>query len=264
MHPFEFIKNISHCLRRFLLTNGRREYVFILGMHRSGTSSLAGMLKCYGLYLGGVSIRNPYNPKGNQEGYATLINEALLKANGGTWDNPVNITRVPWKQQLRIEKLRMQMTVDLMRNKRRKWGVKDPRMLFCLPAWEEKDIRYIGTFRHPINVCRSLEQRNDIRGNSTKDWMNLWYRYNYNLIQMYQKNPFPIVNFDWESERYRQAIRNIANAFELNTCDEDFFDDRLRNQRTPGRIESSKHRSLYDQLVEISEIEEKKCLKRLS
>jgi hypothetical protein len=223
------------------------------------------MLQCYGLHLGGVSTRNAHNLKGNQEGYSTLINEALLKANGGTWDNPVNISIIPRKQRVRIEKLRLQMTVDVIRNKKKKWGVKDPRMLFCLPAWEENNIQFIGTFRHPVNVSRSLEKRNDLGETSAIDWMNLWYRYNFKLVQMYQRHPFPIVNFDWESERYRQSVRNIAHNLDLNLCEEDFFEDRLRNQKKiKERIESSYHRTLYSQLVEIAEFEESICRKPLS
>lgn len=41
--------------------------VLILGMHRSGTSCLAGSLQEAGLYLGEVNTAAPHNAKGNRE-----------------------------------------------------------------------------------------------------------------------------------------------------------------------------------------------------
>jgi len=46
------------------------ETVAILGMHRSGTSCLAGSLQELGLYLGEVYDQNPHNPRGNRENAA--------------------------------------------------------------------------------------------------------------------------------------------------------------------------------------------------
>lgn len=231
--------------------------VFILGMHRSGTSCLTGMLKGYGLYLGHVSSHDRYNFKGNQEGYAVAINEVLLKANGGSWYDPVTVARISWKEQLVIERLRLQMTFDLIRNGKKKWGTKDPRMLFCWPAWEEKDIQFVGTFRHPLKVALSLRARSG--GAAPTDWMELWYQYNLNLVELYEKNSFPIVNFDWEPQRYSRAVRYIARQLDLSMCgEEDFFDDKLRHQREGGRIESERHRLLYDRLIAISEKEERR------
>jgi hypothetical protein len=42
-------------------------FVFILGMHRSGTSCLAGSLERCGLFLGDVSRSNVSNPRGTHE-----------------------------------------------------------------------------------------------------------------------------------------------------------------------------------------------------
>ena len=41
--------------------------VLVLGMHRSGTSCLAGSLQQAGLELGDVFTSNPFNKKGNRE-----------------------------------------------------------------------------------------------------------------------------------------------------------------------------------------------------
>jgi len=44
--------------------------MLILGMHRSGTSCLAGCLQAAGLISGEVNIQAMYNAKGNRENLA--------------------------------------------------------------------------------------------------------------------------------------------------------------------------------------------------
>ena len=63
--------------------------VAVLGMHRSGTSSLAGSLEEAGLHLGEVVTRADHNQKGNRESLAMRdLNDRLLEHNGGAWDRP--------------------------------------------------------------------------------------------------------------------------------------------------------------------------------
>ena len=53
--------------------------ILILGMHRSGTSCLAGSLQQQGVYLGEVHEWNPHNLKGNRENpHIMALNEGLL------------------------------------------------------------------------------------------------------------------------------------------------------------------------------------------
>lgn len=56
----------------------------VLGMHRSGTRSLAGSLQERGLRLGKVFTSNPYNRKGNRE-HATAV---------GTFRHPHAVDRI--------------------------------------------------------------------------------------------------------------------------------------------------------------------------
>jgi len=243
-------------IRFNLLRSSPAACVFILGMHRSGTSCLAGMLKEYGLYLGDVSTGNEHNLKGNQEGFAVSLDEALLRKNGGSWLSPVPVAAVPWRVQIQIERMRIQMTLDYVRQKMKKWGLKDPRMLFCWPAWEEEGVRFVGTFRHPLSVGKSLEKRSG--GDQARDWSDLWHRYNVELIRMYNARPFPIVNFDWEQDRYRRAVENIARSLELAGTGNVFFDEQLRHQKNQENSIEAKCREIYSQLIAIAEIEEEK------
>lgn len=249
------IRSISKTIRSFILRNSEPFSVFILGMHRSGTSSLTGMLRSYGLYLGSVSFRNPFNPRGNQEGYAVSINEALLAANGGKWFEPVEIRVVPRMIRLRIERFRLQMTMDLIRKNKNCWGVKDPRMLFCWPAWKEKGIQIVGTIRDPVLVVDSLMRRGG-RLASGLNPAELYYRYNRKLLSMYRESPFPIVNFDWDSKRYPTAVECLARRLGLKECTDSFFDEKLRHQNKSRTEVPDRCRSLYHELAEVAEYEE--------
>ena len=79
-----------------------RHCMFILGMHRSGTSALAGVLHHLGVELG-KDLMPPGkddNPKGffeNNKVYS--INETLLEHLNSTWDSPFLLPNEWWTQE---------------------------------------------------------------------------------------------------------------------------------------------------------------------
>ncbi len=227
--------------------------VLILGMHRSGTSSLAGMLKHYGLHLGEeISTQNKHNLKGNQEHYpARKINNALIKLHGGSWFDPKVVTEVSEEQFVEINALKAQFRIDAPI-----YGIKDPRMLFCTLAWQDEHTEYVGTIRHPALVWKSLETRNALLPDKViADWNDVWYAYNKRLLELYLESPFPIVNFDWPASRYQQAVKAIALYLGL-TGEDAFFDPELRHQETADLNMPAQCLELYQQLNEIAETEE--------
>lgn len=229
--------------------------VLILGMHRSGTSSLAGMLKHYGLHLGeDISTNNKHNQKGNQEHFsARKINNTLIQLHGGSWFDPRVIVNVPAELLLEINELK-----DQFRDKSPVYGIKDPRMLFCTSAWKDQHTVYVGTIRHPALVWKSLETRNErLPDKVNANWNDVWYAYNKRLLELYQESPFPIVNFDWPALRYQQAVNALANHLGL-TGEDAFFDSNLRHQETADLNMPAQCLELYQQLSEIAEREERK------
>ena len=69
--------------------------VCILGMHRSGTSCLAGSLEEAGLYLGDVITNTPHNLKGTRENRRIFtLHDGILGRCGGTWQHPPE--RIDW------------------------------------------------------------------------------------------------------------------------------------------------------------------------
>lgn len=203
--------------------------VLILGMHRSGTSCLAGSLQEAGLYLGEVNTAAPHNAKGNRENHAIMdLQDDLLRANGGNWDAPP--AQVIWKTEHRARRDAIIATYPIDRI----WGFKDPRTLLTLPGWLEAlpSVRFVGTFRHPLAVAASLHARN---GLALEKCLTLWTIYNRLLLDYHRQFDFPMVCFDWSPERYRQRLLTITPTLNLivPTAGFSFFESALRRNEAP-------------------------------
>src|ERR1700722_18071970 len=129
------------------------QVVCILGMHRSGTSCLAGSLEEAGLRLGDVFRVGQYNAKGNREnGRIMALQEAVLIHSGGSWDRPPEY--VSWNDSNRAERdnIISSYTDEPV------WGFKDPRTILLIDFWREalSNLTVVGTLRHPRLVAESL------------------------------------------------------------------------------------------------------------
>jgi len=223
--------------------------VAVLGMNRSGTSSLAGLLRDSGFHLGNVRERSSHNPKGNLENPAIWqLHDDVLAKNFGSWDKPPS-SDLRWDEE---HKLRLKKIIEKFQG-HELWAVKDPRMVFTLDAWLGfvPHLELMGTFRHPVAVALSLQKRN---GLSIPVGIDLWHNYNKKLIEIWDRRPFGIVNFDLASEAYLDQF--LLALFDLgHTVDRTqltFFKPGLRTCSAPQDIEATREaRLLYDRLLEI-------------
>ena len=88
------------------------QVIAVLGMHRSGTSCLTGLLEDAGVCLGNVSKQNPYNRKGNQENLQIMyLHDAVLDDNRGSWNNPL---RYPSSGVLSAKRHRPILSVNIL------------------------------------------------------------------------------------------------------------------------------------------------------
>ena len=203
--------------------------VLILGMHRSGTSCLAGSLEEAGLYLGEVNTAAPHNAKGNRESRVIMeLQDDLLRANGGDWDAPPR--EVIWPVEYRARRDAIIATYPTERI----WGFKDPRTLLTLSGWLEAlpSVRFVGTFRHPLAVAASLHARNGV---AVEKSLALWETYNRLLLDYQRQWDFPMVSFDWPPERYQQRLKAIIPTMGLNVPANgfSFFESALRRNEAP-------------------------------
>lgn len=208
--------------------------VLILGMHRSGTSCLAGSLQDAGLYLGEVNTKAGFNKKGNREHQTAMaLHETILQRDGSAWNTPPAHDPI-WthteKQELR----------DIIKSfsGRPNWGLKDPRALFMMDGWLTLTRpRFIGTFRHPNEVAASLMHR-------AKTWnqpmskaaaFHLWEVYNARMLAFYAAQKFDIIRYDIPADIYHKKLRVAGENIGLNVAQAPSFREAgLHNQQRQG------------------------------
>jgi GT2 family glycosyltransferase len=153
--------------------------ICVLGMHRSGTSLVAGLLHLLGVHLGSDDhLMTPTinNPKGYWENqHVTDLNDAILGRLGGSWSD---IPTLPpfWPDAPPLADLR-QRARELLRKEfaaSQLWGFKDPRTCITLPLWQRlaPPLKYVITVRNPLDSARSLS-----RSESVDCGHGLWLTY---------------------------------------------------------------------------------------
>jgi len=146
-----------------------RTAIIVLGMHRSGTSALAGVLNCLGVTLGPRLLAGEadVNERGFWEHAEIVeIHDALLGLLGSRWHDILPLPE-GWNEDERVEAFRRRLVQVVVRDFSRAalWAVKDPRMCRLAPLWLEildeagVDPVFIHIYRHPFEVVRSLEKR---------------------------------------------------------------------------------------------------------
>ena len=203
--------------------------VCILGMHRSGTSCLAGCLQAAGLPSGVVQDWNFDNQRGNREQADIIqLNDAVLKASGGSWDKPPQ--KIQWETEHEVDRDRI-LSAALSEDEA--WSFKEPRTLLTLPFWSEgiQAPIFVGTFRDPIKVAISLFLRPSASIPIRKG-IELWCEYNQRLLGLVEKKDFPIISFDLPVNQYRTQlglmVSHLSQHIEMNADRAaSFYEDKL-------------------------------------
>ena len=168
------------------LVNPQARAVCVTGMHRSGTSFIAGALSFLGVSLGDPSrMLRPGsdNPKGYFEVQSLMqLDDELLAYLGGAWDQPP-VLEPGWERTKGIEAFRARAAEILQESfgPCPDWsGVvawKDPRVSLLLPFW--RTVTPIATtivvVRDPVEVAASLGARGYQVG--AVQAASLWLRY---------------------------------------------------------------------------------------
>ena len=140
-----------------------RQKVFVAGMHRSGTSALAGSLHSAGWSAGpeeNLLPPGPDNIKGYFENVELMhINDCILADNGMSWDFVIPPSRQ--SKELKISSEIKDRITNLLSDER-VLLLKDPRLCITLPVW----LRYVENYsvvipiRDSLETTRSLQKRN--------------------------------------------------------------------------------------------------------
>lgn len=238
-------KLLNRALKRFRQPG---KPLMVVGMHRSGTSFLTGSLQEAGLELGEHSAWNPHNLKGNRENQSIVaLHDEILIRQGYAWDNPP-------EQTLYWSAAENQKAQRLIRQYRGipHWGFKDPRALLFVDNWQAvlPDLQYVGIFRHPAAVARSLDARG---GMSEEHAHRLWRIYNQHLLRLYLRNPFPLLCFDQDETLLHQKLDSTLVHFGLKIPrGKRFYSADLKHHRAEESALPAGLDALYRELLSLA------------
>ena len=179
--------------------NGPNVQVFVLGMHRSGTSAVARVLNLLGCYFGSEDIGtrpNQENPKGFWERRdVRQVNDAILQNADCDWDRVSSFDidsigdgdRAVYGDEI--------ANIVLNLDGHRPWFVKEPRCCLTFALWREcLEMPFcVFAFRNPYDVARSLHARNDV---PLEVGLALWELYNVRALAASEGLPRAFVAYE--------------------------------------------------------------------
>lgn len=153
------------------MTDKTRQAIIVLGMHRSGTSALAGALVTLGMRQP-TRFKLPTidNPKGYFESeHIFEIHERLLAAAGTSWSRIESLSQ-DWIQSAQASAFVDELAAAVRQEyaDAATFVVKDPRMCRLMPLWRkvlakvDAQPRFVIPLRSPLEVARSLEKRDGL------------------------------------------------------------------------------------------------------
>lgn len=228
-------------------TSNSSRGIAVLGMHRSGTSTLAGTLRSAGVHFGDVlDYEFPSNPKGLQEAPSLLfMHEDLLVKNGGCWHEP--------PREMRWDRLHKEVRNLFIESRQPQdiWAFKDPRTLLVFDGWLEvlPDLGRAGIFRHPAEVATSIHNRNKFDLGKCFD---IWTAYNTQLLELLKDNPFPVVEFVSDAAQMEESFDQLLKDLGFQPPDNipPFYESGLKHIETPDIAVPSEVAHLYAELKE--------------
>lgn len=168
---------------------GSVDGVAVLGMHRSGTSMITGLLQRMGLDLGGPGTLLGAVRGENDKGFFERIqvinqNDQLMKEQGVNWSlgvfgfDHLEAVRAALSDKTGLFAEGMAALGFYNEPAHSPWAVKDPRLCITLKFWTafwKTPPAVLIVYRHPLEVAKSLVRRKEF---GLSRGLHLWMAYN--------------------------------------------------------------------------------------
>ncbi|MDC0362341.1 glycosyltransferase, partial [Halioglobus sp.] len=246
-----------------------QKIVVVLGMHRSGTSAIAGLLEQLGANLGERLIPAAGdNTRGFfEDAECVALNEDILNELGLGWQS---CSAIVWDEStLQLLQARFaERAIGIVRRLTRQGvpvvAVKDPRMSRLLPFWQQiftrvnVTARYLWVTRSPNAVSQSLHARN---GYSEEVSLALWARYNLDIVRDTKGTGCERIDFDQVLSNEDALAKRLASICGLGAPEQGLnsfiAQPRQHSQadapeKATGNSKQSLHglcNALYDQII---------------
>ena len=189
--------------------------LLVLGMHRSGTSALSGVLALCGADIGAqVSGGGAGNDTGHwEDATAVAVHERLLAAFGARWDDPFPLPD-GWQETAGAQRAAADIKAYVGGNRSRNacWSVKDPRLSLFAGLWRhaisdagQKAVSIL-MLRHPLEVAHSLLARDGI---PVERGLLLWYDYTLSALESAASMPSLLLSYRGLLADWRAALERI-------------------------------------------------------
>jgi len=200
--------------------SGRR-MLLVLGMHRSGTSAVAGTLSHLGVDFSARLIAAAEdNPKGFFEHEDIWqLDQDILEKLGSQWDDPLPLPE-GWLDSGAVREAQPQLRAILQRDFAAAplAGIKDPRMCRLMPGWSgwlrQEGYAPLGVLviRHPAEVVASLARRDQLPADQVA-W--IWLRHVLEAEAGTRGLPRVAVRYAQLLQAWRPEVARIAAALGL-------------------------------------------------
>lgn len=232
--------------------------ICILGMHRSGTSTVTRAVNFLGPYLGEAKDLIPAAPD-NPEGFweradVVDLHDRILEKFRRTPDAVMPLP-VNWHTAATVQPLKEELRVLIQRNFGNSglWAWKDPRTCLTLDLWKQLlselsiPLSCVFMVRNPLDVAKSLNKRNNMPKDKA---LGFWLSHNLAALDSCADLPTVFVSYDdflndWEAE-----LSRVAQALQIPWADDA---EELRSNMAAFVQPSLRHsQSRRDDLTEVA------------
>jgi len=206
------------------MNESKTKTVVILGMHRSGTSMIGGVLARLGINMG-ESFRDTRivsNPLGFYEDTDFLnLNKEILYEAGGSWENPPKIEQIMSQQDKFKNKIQ-----ELFSNKTQFWGWKDPRTSLTIRLFLPflSNPYFIVCYRDPNEVAKSLYKRSRMRYEEAIKLGNFYKTEIENFFKDFPELKKIRLNYHQIISNPRESIDNITKFLDIEVSKTQYED----------------------------------------
>lgn len=198
--------------------------VAILGMHRSGTSTVARTVNLMGVYLGEAGKMMPRSAD-NAEGYWEHmeiydLQVRLLDRLGREWNTAEPLPE-GWLQSETVKLLKAELARIVATNfgSHALWAWKEPQSCILVPLWREvleaaqTELSCLFVVRNPVDVAGSLMRRDGIPFNQA---LGIWFHYNIAMLKDAAGLPAVFLSYEQLLASWEPEIRRCAAALNLD------------------------------------------------
>lgn len=203
----------------------RPDPVFIVGMHRSGTSALGGVIEPLGLSVGKTLM--PPNAEANPKGYyenlsIADIHDRFLTEIDRSW---MDARPVPARAFVGKAARRFRRELPALISKefaQERPLIKDPRLCTLLPLWKPlieeafPDACFLLPVRHPVEVACSLRKRDQL---PMSHGLALWMLHVLEAERATRGFPRAFSTYDQLLESPARTLDSLARTVNLPTGD---------------------------------------------